>query len=291
MFDKSGVETWSSGYVCNFRRRVVRIWAQRPEALIPKVANIIPGSWIALEGTPPTEGPLAGTGSLSPTLLGSLRGAASNMLWETWKMKARNRRGGGMAQHFKECIVQGHNSQFPFQSQRKAMSKNAQTTAQLHSSHTLAKQCLKFSKPGFNSTWTMDFQMFKLDLTKAEEPEIKLPWFDDVWSLKRAREFQKNIYSCFIDYTKGFDCVDHNKLWKILKDVGIRGHLTCLLRNLYAGHEATVRTGHGKQTGSKLGKEYVKAVYCHPDYLTYMQCTSWEMLEWMKHKLESRFPG
>ena len=65
------------------------------------------------------------------------------------------------------------------------------------------------------------------------------------WVIKKAREFQKNIYFCFIDYAKAFDCVDHNKLWKILKDVGIPDHLTCLLRNLYAGQEATVRTGHG----------------------------------------------
>ena len=65
------------------------------------------------------------------------------------------------------------------------------------------------------------------------------------WIIKKAREFQKNIYFCFIDYAKAFDCVDHNKLWKILKDVGIPDHLTCLLRNLYAGQEATVRTGHG----------------------------------------------
>ena len=87
--------------------------------------------------------------------------------------------------------------------------------------------------------------------------------------MEKAREFQKNIYFCFIDYAKAFDCVDHNKLWKILKEVGIPDHLTCLLRNLYAGQEATVRTGHG-MTGSKLGKEYVKVVYCHPAYLTYM---------------------
>ena len=65
------------------------------------------------------------------------------------------------------------------------------------------------------------------------------------WILKKAREFQKIIYFCFIDYAKAFDCVDHNKLWKILKDLGIPDHLTCLLRNLYAGHEATIRTGHG----------------------------------------------
>ena len=91
--------------------------------------------------------------------------------------------------------------------------------------------------------------------------------------MEKAREFQKNIYFCFIDYAKAFDCVDHNQLWKILKEMGIPGHLTCLLRNLDAGQEATVRTGHGTKTGSKLGKEYVKAVYCHPAYLTYMQST------------------
>ena len=91
------------------------------------------------------------------------------------------------------------------------------------------------------------------------------------WITEKARDFQKNIYFCFIDYPKAFDCVDHNKLWKILKEMGIPDHLSCLLRNLYAGQEATVRSGHGKQTGSKLGKEYVKAVYCHPSYLTYMK--------------------
>ena len=73
--------------------------------------------------------------------------------------------------------------------------------------------------------------------------------------------------------------------------MGIADHLTCVLRNLYADQEATVRTGHTQQTGSKLGKEYVKAVYCHPAYLTHMQNTSCRMLGWMKHKLESRFPG
>ena len=84
------------------------------------------------------------------------------------------------------------------------------------------------------------------------------------WIIKKAREFQKNIYFCFIDCAKAFDCVDHNKLWKMLKEMGIPDHLTCLLRNLYAGQEATVRTGHGTQIGSKQEKEYVKAVYCHP---------------------------
>ena len=74
------------------------------------------------------------------------------------------------------------------------------------------------------------------------------------WIVKKAREFQKNIYFCFIDYAKAFDCVDHNKLWKILKEMGIPDHLTCLLRNLYAGQEATVRTGHGTTDWSQIGK-------------------------------------
>ena len=79
-----------------------------------------------------------------------------------------------------------------------------------------------------------------------------------LWIIKRAREFQKNIYFCFTDYAKAFDCVEHNKLWKILQEMGIQDHLTCLLRNLYAGQEATIRTRHEQHTGSKLGKEYVR---------------------------------
>ena len=114
--------------------------------------------------------------------------------------------------------------------------------------------------------------MFKLVLQKAEEPEIKLPNICRI--IKKAREFQKNIYFCFIDYVKAFDCVDHNKLWKILKEMEIPDHLTCLLRNLYAGQEATVRTGHGTTDWFQIEKEYIKAVYCHPAYLTYMQSTS-----------------
>ena len=82
--------------------------------------------------------------------------------------------------------------------------------------------------------------------------------------------------------------MDHKKMWKILKEMGIPDHLTCLLSNLYACQEATVRTGHGKQIGSKLGKEYIKAVYRHLVYLTYMQSTPCKMLDWIKHKLESR---
>ena len=93
------------------------------------------------------------------------------------------------------------------------------------------------------------------------------------WIIEKAREFQKIIYFCFIDYAKAFDCVDHNKVWKILKYMGVPDHLTCLLRNLYAGQEAT-QPDMEQQTGSKLEKEYIKAVYCHPAYLTYVQSTS-----------------
>ena len=85
--------------------------------------------------------------------------------------------------------------------------------------------------------------------------------------------FPEKIYFCFIDYDKGFDCADHSKLWKILQEMGTPDHLTCLLRNRYAGQEAIVRTGHGTTDLSKSGKESVN-VYCHPAYLTYMQSTS-----------------
>ena len=86
----------------------------------------------------------------------------------------------------------------------------------------------------------MNFQIFKLDLEKEEEPEIKLPTSTGI--IKKAREFQKNIYFCFIDYAKAFDCVDHNKLQKILQEMGIPDHMTCLWRNLYVGQETTVKT-------------------------------------------------
>ena len=117
----------------------------------------------------------------------------------------------------------------------------------------------------------MILQTFKLVLEKAEESEIKLP--TSAGSLKK-QEFQKNIYFCFIDYAKAFDYVDHNKLWNILQQMGIPDHLTCLLRNLYAGQEATVRTGHGTTDWFQIGKGVHQAVYCHPAYLTYMQSTS-----------------
>ena len=111
------------------------------------------------------------------------------------------------------------------------------------------------------------------------------------WIMEKEREFQKNIYFCFLDYAKAFDCVDHNKLWKILKEMGIPDHLTCLLRNLYAGHEATVRTGHGTTDWFQIGKGICEGCILSPCLMTYMQSTSWETLGWKKHKLESRLPG
>ena len=128
--------------------------------------------------------------------------------------------------------------------------------------------------------------MFKLGLKKAEEPEIKLPKLDH----RKSKRIPENF--CFIDCTKAFDCMDHNKLWKILKDMGIPDHLACLLRNLSAGQEAEkLELDMEQQTGSKLRKESLKAIYCHCAYLTYMQSTSGKIRGWMKHNLESRLLG
>ena len=122
-------------------------------------------------------------------------------------------------------------------------------------------------------------------LEKAEEPEIKLS--TSTGSSKRQESSRKNIYLSFIDYTKAFDYVDHNKLWKILKEMGIADHLTCLLRNLCAGQEATVRTGHGTRVWFQIGKRVCQGCILSP-YLLNLSC---KILGWMKHKLESRLMG
>ena len=129
--------------------------------------------------------------------------------------------------------------QFSFQSQRKTMPNNVQTIVQLHSFH-VRKVMLKILQ--VRPQQYVNFQMYKLDLEKAEEPEINCQHQLDYW---KRREFQKNIYFGFIDYAKAFDCVVYKKLWKILQEIEIPDHHTCLLRNLYAGQEATVRTVHG----------------------------------------------
>ena len=129
------------------------------------------------------------------------------------------------------------------------MPKNVQTTAKLHSSHTLAKQCSKFSKPGFNSTWTKNFQMFKLDLEKAEEPDIKLT--TSTGSSKKQERSRKTSTSALLTMLKPLTVWTTTNYGKFLKRWD---HLTCLLRNLYAGQEATVRTGHGIMDWLQIGK-------------------------------------
>ena len=147
------------------------------------------------------------------------------------------------ASHFGK-LSNGHRmgkGQFSFQSQREAMPKNAQITTPLHSSHTWAKYCLKFSKPGFNSTWTMNFQMFKLYLEKAEEQRSNCQLLLGHWKSKRVPEkhpllllwLHQSLWLC-----------ESQQMWKILQEISIPDHLICLLRKLYAGQEATVRTGH-----------------------------------------------
>ena len=114
--------------------------------------------------------------------------------------------------------------------------------------------------------------MYKQDLEKPKGSEIKLTASTGSW--KKQESSRKNIYFCFIDYTKAFDCVDHNKLWKILKEIGIPGHLTCLLRICMQVKKLQLELDIEQQTGSKSGKMNVKAVYSHPAYLTSMQSTS-----------------
>ena len=133
--------------------------------------------------------------------------------------------------------------------------------------------------------WPVNFQMLKLDLEKAEEPEIKL---NIRWIIEKARDFQKNIYFCFIDYAKAFVCVDYNKLWKILKVKGIPDHLTCLLRNLYAGQEATVRTRHETTNWFQIRKGVHQGCILSPCLFNlYAEYIMWNA-RLMKHKLESR---
>ena len=138
--------------------------------------------------------------------------------------------------------------QFSFHSQRKAMPKNVQTMTQKYQTITLISHA---SKIMLNSTWTMNFQMFKLDLEKAEEPEIKLPASAES---SNKQEFQKKHLLLLYWLFQTFDCVDHNRLWKILQEMGIPDHLTCLLRNLHEGQDTTVRTGHETTDWFQIGK-------------------------------------
>jgi len=147
------------------------------------------------------------------------------------------------------------------------MSKNAQTTSQLHSSHM--KVMLKILQARLQQYLYHELPDVQAGFRKGRGSRDQIANICRI--IEKARVLQKNIYFCLIDYAKAFDYVDHNKLWKILKDMGIPDHLTCLLRNLYAA----VRTGHGTTDWFQIGKAvYNKAVYCHPAYLTSIQSTS-----------------
>ena len=122
----------------------------------------------------------------------------------------------------------------------KEMQKNAQITTQLHSSHNTSKGMFKILQARHQQYVNRELPDVQAEFRKARRTRVQIS--NIRWIIEKAREFQKNIYFCFIDYAKAFDCVDHNKLWKILKEIGIPDHLTCLLGNLYAGQKATVRT-------------------------------------------------
>ena len=150
-------------------------------------------------------------------------------------------------------LSSGHRTgkfQFSFQSQRKAIPKNAQTTAQLHSSHT-SKVILKILQARLPQYMNCEFPDVQAGFRKSRGTRDQIA--NICWITEKAREFQKNIHFCFTDYTKAFDCVDHNKLWKILKEMGIPDHLTWLSRNLYAGQIA-VKTLHGTTDWFQIGK-------------------------------------
>ena len=129
--------------------------------------------------------------------------------------------------------------------------------------------------------------MFKLDLEKAEETRDQIA--NIRWIIEKARGFQKDI--CSIDSAKAFNCVGHNKLWKVLQKMGYQTTLPASREICMQVRKQQLELDMEQQTSSKLGKEYVKAVYCHPAYLNYMQSTSCKTLGWMKHKLESRLLG
>ena len=150
-------------------------------------------------------------------------------------------------------LSSGHRTgkdQLSFQTQRKAMPKNAQTTSQWHSSHM--KVMLKILQARLQQYVYCEPPDVQAGFRKGRGTRNQIA--NICWIIKKARALQKNIYFCFIVYAKAFDCVDYNKLWKILKEMGIPDHLTCLLSNLYAGQEATVRTGHGTTDWFQIGK-------------------------------------
>ena len=179
--------------------------------------------------------------------------------------------------------------QFSFQSQKKTMPENVQTTIQLSSFHMLARLCSKSFKLGFRRIWTKNFQMYKLGFEEVEEPENKLPTFVGTW---RKQENSRET-STFASLTKlkpltlwiTTNCAKFLKRWEYWNTLPVSSE-ACMQYE-----KQQLEMDMEQLTGSKLQKEYNKAVYCHPAYLTYMQNTSCEMLGWMNHKLESRLLG
>ena len=145
----------------------------------------------------------------------------------------------------------------------------------------LAKECSKFSKLGFNSMWTKNFQIVQAGFRKVRGTRDQ---FANIrWIIKKAREFQKNTYIYFIDYTKDFDCVDQTNCGKFFKRWEYQTTWPASWEICMQVRKQQLEPDMEQQTGSKLGKEYIKAVYCFPSYLTYMQSTSCEMPGWMKY--------
>ena len=150
------------------------------------------------------------------------------------------------------------------------MPKNAQTTTQLHSSHA-SEVMLNILQDRLQQYVNRELPDVQAGFRRGRGTRDQIA--NIRWIIEKIRTFQKTPTSALLTMPKLLT-VDRNKLWKILKEMGISDHLTCLLRNLYAGQEATVRTGHGTTDWFQIGKKFVKAVYCHPAYLTYMQSTS-----------------
>ena len=187
-------------------------------------------------------------------------------------------------------LSSGHRTgkgQFYFQSQRRAMPKNVQTTRQLHSSHTLA--LLKILQARLQQYLNHELPDVQAGFRKGRRTRDQIANIH--WITEKAKEFQKNMFFCFIDYAKAFDWVDHNKLWKILKEMGIPDHLTCLLRNLYAGQKAIVRTGHGKTDWFQIGKGVHQGCILSPCLFNLYAEYIMRNARLDEHKLESRWLG
>ena len=169
------------------------------------------------------------------------------------------------------------------------MPKNAQTTAQLQSSQTLAKKCSKFSKPVFSNMWTVDFQMFKLVLEKAEEREIKFPM--SVGSSKKQESSRKTSTSASLTMLNPLTVWITTNCGIFLMRWDYQTKIPASWETCMQDKKQQLELDMEQWTGSKSGKEYVKAVSCHPVYLISVQSTSHEILDWMNHKLESRLLG